>query len=51
MTYQQQEREILTTLLRRYDRKIEIVANVEQALVRVFSYFLPESLTSIGVSH
>ena len=24
---------------------------VEQALVRVFSYFLPESRTSIGVSH
>ena len=49
MTYQQQEREIQTMLSRRYDR--EIVANVEQALVRVFSYFLPESRASIGVPY
>ena len=51
MTYQQQEREILTTLSRRYDRKIEIVANVEQALVRVFSCLLPENRTRIGAPY
>ena len=41
----------LGTGLRWYDRKIQIVANIEQALASVFSHLSPESLTSIGVSH